>query len=58
MSALTEQAHYPRNRLEPEILRDRLLDALETIMAFDDCPEFRVVARRRYIELTETRNDA
>lgn len=44
-------------RIEEHVRRDRVLDAIETLMILDDSAEFRVVARRRYLEITE-RNDA
>lgn len=45
------------HRIEEHVRRDRVLDAIETLMILDDSAEFRIVARRRYLEITE-RNDA
>lgn len=42
-------------RIEEQVRRDRVLDAIETLMILDDSAEFRVVARRRYLEITEQR---
>lgn len=42
-------------RIEEHVRRDRVLDAIETLMILDDSAEFRVVARRRYLEITEQR---
>ena len=46
---------FPRNRIPEDVRRDRVLDAIETIMTLDDSAEFRVVARRRYLEMMEDR---
>lgn len=42
-------------RIEEHVRRDRVLDAIETLMILDDSAEFRIVARRRYLEITEKR---
>lgn len=42
-------------RIEEHVRRDRVLDAIETLMILDDSAEFRIVARRRYLEITEQR---
>lgn len=38
--------------------RDRVLEALETIMQFDRDPALRAQARRRYCDLTEQKDQA
>lgn len=50
---MTTHEEPRRNRLPEDVRRERVLDAIETIMVLDDSAEFRVVARRRYIEMTE-----
>lgn len=54
MTALA-QASVARPRIEEHIRRERVLDAIETLMILDDSAEFRIVAKRRYLEITEER---
>ena len=44
-----------RPRIEEHVRRVRVLDAIETLMILDDSAEFRIVARRRYLEITGQR---
>lgn len=55
LAASMATANVARLKLEPEIRRERILHAIETIMCLDDSPEFRVIAQRRLLELTEER---
>lgn len=53
----TQAPLIERPRIEEHVRRGRVLDAIETLMILDDSAEFRIAARRRYLEITE-RNDA
>lgn len=51
----TQALLVERPRIEEHVRRDRVLDAIETLMILDDSAWFRIVARRRYLEITEKR---